>query len=160
MARFLASYWRDILNFLGLSVTLFSLWLTYRQSKLARTAAEAAEDAAERAASEARDAFRHHSLGSAIRVLDEIKIYHASESWHPLTLKLSDLATHLSQIADPEHRSRILCAEARVWETIFRSLSGGRKRYPKGKWIVFLSDVQTLFDSLYQPFPESPEGLR
>ena len=155
---FLASYWRDVLNVLGLSVTLFSVWLAYRQSKMATTAAEAAEEAAERAASEARVSFRRYSLGSAVLVLEAVKHHLASEEWGSLTIRLGDLATYFSHLTDARGRSQDMRIEARKWEMIFRRLAtSDRKSYPIRKWSEFLSQVQTFLDEATVPFADPHE---
>ena len=154
----LLEHWRDLINGVGLIATLSSLWLTYRESRKARSAAEAAEAASYRAVEQSREAFRQYSLGSAVRVLVEVKHHTSLGSWLPLTLRLSDLAGHLSQVDDPSGRSRRLCEEARQWESTFRDMASGRKSFPRRKWAVFLSQLQLLLDELHDPFPIAPES--
>jgi hypothetical protein len=152
---FFKTYWRDILNVVGFTGTVVSLWLTYRQSRMARTAAEAAEAAAIRAALEGREAFRRHSVSSAVRVLEDIKQHVSTASWLALTLRLSDLAGHLSQLRDSSGKSQTFCVEARQWELTFRRMYAGGKNYPRTKWDGFLGRLQAMLDDLHGPFHET-----
>lgn len=92
--------WEVALGVVGSLASIVGIVFAAKEASQARTAAEAARDAARNATEQAIGAYSRFALEHVRRLLDSAETYVDAKDWKRASLRLSDLADQLSQLAN------------------------------------------------------------
>lgn len=137
---------------IGTVATLIGLWLTYRQSKEAQSAAQAARAAAEKAELECRRQSTAFFAASAHRILREAKMHVQHLNWEAAVMRVGDLADQLAQLENAlgvDAHQATLVSDARGWESTFSRIASGEIKFTRAsqiKWRKSSDEIAAKID--------------
>jgi hypothetical protein len=147
------SFWGESITLVGFVATLLSLYYAIRQVRDAKSAAEAARSAAQEALVKSQQNYLRYVAANSHRYVNEVIIHVDHQAWQLATLRLSDLADQISQLASDDAEWKTFSDALRTWATTTKRLhTEDLKRFARSKWEEFLLRLQAKIDSYYGPF--------
>jgi hypothetical protein len=142
-----SDFWRDLVAWFSLFLTVLGLGYTIIQVTLIESASRAAHEAAARERTESRKRLFQFTAASVHKLISDVDDYRNREEWGKAVLRLHDLADHTAQIG----------GQRADWMEIVRGLreaaaecaaleSGRHKRPTHEKWTILLTDLRTRLD--------------
>jgi hypothetical protein len=154
--------WRDVINLVGFSITIASLWLAFRQIRKTTTAAEAARDAAERMLRQNREQYRRYVASNLRRYLAELRMLVDREVWDRAASRFDDLAEQLSQLGAASRESDLAASAeattaARQWAITCRRMIFRKSRFARTKFDNYIQQLHGTIDAYCGPFVNGKE---
>ena len=165
-SRFLSEFGRDAvavaglvgawIGLVGVAATLYGLWLTWAQLKRTASAADAAAGAATRSRLAYERLIRSLGLQSTANVRHLVR----QEEWWAASLKASDVADLLAQLADPDGETAAVAETMRTAAEAFSRIADQKDRLTfnrdlRKEWPRRLAAVERQFSAgLILPPPE------
>ncbi len=131
-----------------------SLVYAIKQIWKTQSAADAALEAANRAVAESRGSFDRYVLSNTLRYFAEAKVYVESGLWSKASLRVSDLADQVAQLANSDSSWNELLKELRNWSEVFGPSAGAIPQFSKRKWASLARRFQVKIDEQHGPFRE------
>ncbi len=146
-------FWSDLLSVASVLIGLIGFCYTILQLWKTKIAADAARDAADKAVTESQKLFQRYALENAFRFLAETKIHVDHSSWDKASMRLSDVAEQVAQLAQIDPDWEQLTSELREWEATLRRMAGtSRSRFATTKWRDFMARLHRKVDETRGPF--------
>jgi len=149
----------------GTFATLCGLYVTYRQARESRRAADAARDAAYTMDVENKRRFARFVLQQARGMAKEARVYCDSRNYQLAAVKVRDLAETVAQIGTTfDHylpRWKEFADELRAWDDTFLRAAkepGKFSRTSERKWLDFQREFHSELDAVAGPFVVPDSG--
>lgn len=147
-----SDFWRDLLGWFSLFLTLLGLGYTVYQVTLIESAARAAEHAANLAREESRRRLIQFTAASVHRLINEVALDLERGDWGKAVIRFNDLADQAAQIGGQQQEWPPLVRGLRDAASECLALESKRHGKPtREKWRRLLTELRTRLDAFFGP---------
>lgn len=159
---FLNDGWRDCLAVFGVIGTLASIaGVIYAivQIKKTKAVADAIKTVTTNMRTATKEDYHRYVVSNAVRCIGEAKAFVEGECWLQASLRLTDIAHQLSQLANIVHDDTAarqtwlrLSEDLHQWSANCQKVASTKQRFQTRKWTSFVLDLEKTLHRFYGPF--------